>query len=317
MVWCRCGGRSGATDPTLPAGGLVVPHDDVIRRDRPLGTISEGQAVTWRPMADHTAQRRPPTLVLLRHGESTANAAGVFSGRWDVPLSQRGRQQARHAARLVAGAALVPDLIITSPLRRATQTIELMVEEFARPEMDRIVSPELTERAYGALTGLPKTAVGSIFGGEQSHFWRRSMTGRPPRLDDIVALLSDRPAQALADLERLRHALPDAAEAAAQTSESLADVVSRVRTWAATVLTPQLRSGRSVLVVAHGNSLRALITVLDALDASQTEALNIPTGEPLLYTVDEHGVPAAGSSRYLDPVSAEAAARAVSAEGGT
>jgi 2,3-bisphosphoglycerate-dependent phosphoglycerate mutase len=97
---------------------------------------------------------RGELLVLLRHGESTANAAGLFTGLWDVPLSDRGREQARRAAHLLVEESGVPDRVVTSPLLRATQTVEIILEELERPDLDQLVTPELTERAYGALTGL-------------------------------------------------------------------------------------------------------------------------------------------------------------------
>jgi 2,3-bisphosphoglycerate-dependent phosphoglycerate mutase len=266
---------------------------------------------------EKTRECQHPPLTLLRHGESAANAAGLFTGRWDVPLSERGRRQARRAAELLLESGAVPDLVITSPLLRATQTVEIVVTAFAGGDMDQIVSSELTERAYGALTGLPKAAVGVIFGAEQSRLWRRSMKGRPPNLGDLSRRTNTEANPAMVDLDELRASLPERAREAAQTTESLSDVVDRVRSWLANVLAPQLRSGKVVLVVAHGNSLRALVSVLDALDDSATEALNIPTGEPLLYSVNQQGIPVPGSGRYLDPVSAAAAALAVAAEGGT
>lgn len=261
------------------------------------------------------ASPRAELLALLRHGESTANAAGLFTGVWDVPLSQRGRQQARRAAHLLIEASQIPDRVVTSPLLRATQTVEIILEEMARPDLDQLVAPELTERAYGALTGLPKVGVSDIFGAEQSHQWRRSMAGRPPRLRDLVGDGAE--LQPDVDTQCLLAEVPAAARVAAEYSESLADVVTRVRRCLEGLLTPLLGSGEHILVVAHGNSLRALVSLIDQLDATKTESLNIPTGEPLLYGLGKRGVPVPGSGRYLDAASANEAALAVAGEGGT
>jgi 2,3-bisphosphoglycerate-dependent phosphoglycerate mutase len=261
------------------------------------------------------ALRRGALLVLLRHGESTANADGLFTGVWDVPLSTRGRQQARRAAHLLVEESDLPDLVVTSPLLRATQTVETILEELGRPDLDQLVTPELTERAYGALTGLSKAGVSDIFGAQQTRHWRRSMAGCPPRLGDLVDTFAE--GQPDSDSQRLLAEVPAAARVAAQTSESLADVVIRVRRCLDGVLAPRLRSGRRILVVAHGNSLRALVSLIDRLDDSKSESLNIPTGEPLLYVVGERGVPVPGSGRYLDPDSANQAVLAVAVEGGT
>jgi 2,3-bisphosphoglycerate-dependent phosphoglycerate mutase len=257
---------------------------------------------------------RSELLVLLRHGESTANAAGLFTGVWDVPLSDRGRQQARRAAQLLVAQFGVPDRVVTSPLLRATQTVEIILEELGRPDLDRLVTPELTERAYGALTGLPKVGVSDTFGAQQTRQWRRSMAGRPPRLGDLLDNSTE--LQPNLDTQRLLAEVPAAARGAAECSESLSDVVTRVRRCLDEVLAPLLGTGERILVVAHGNSLRALVSLIDRLDAAKTESLNIPTGEPLLYAVGRGGVPVPGSGRYLDPDSANEAALAVAGEGG-
>lgn len=263
---------------------------------------------------DPGSRRRP--LVLLRHGESTANADGLFTGGWDVRLSGGGIQQARRAARLLEVSAL-PDVVITSPLLRATQTVEIVLKEIGRSGLDQVVSPDLTERGYGILTGLPKTGVSEILGAEQVRRWRRSVTGRPPRLSELLGEAHAAGLRSVPAVESLLSDVPSAARAAAEISESLAEVVSRVRRCLEDVLIPNLRSGRCTLVVAHGNSLRALVSILDALDVSGIERLNIPTGEPLLYAVSDGGVPVPDSGRYLDPDSAREAALAVAREGGT
>lgn len=204
-------------------------------------------------------------LVLFHHGESTANADGLFTGVWDVPLSSRCRQQTRHAAHLLLEGSALPDLVVTSPLLRAWQTVETILEELGRPDLDQIVSPELTERGYGALTGLPKASVSEIFGAEATRQWRRSMAGRAPRLGDLVTRTPTGKLQPPPDMEGLLAQVPAAAQAAAKISESLADVVTRVRRCIESVLEPQLGSQKCILVVAHANSLRALVSLIDGL----------------------------------------------------
>lgn len=249
-------------------------------------------------------------LVLLRHGESTANAEGRFTGWWDVPLTTRGCEQARQAANLLAAAGFVPDVIFASPLQRTTQTAEIIVHTLGHPAIPVVRRPELTERAYGALTGLSKAEVRDVFGAARSRWWRRSMTGLPPRVGEAGPAL--RPGQVLPHRDNTMEILT-----AAEHRESLADVVARVRTWQAGQLVPRLAAGKNVLVVAHGNSLRALVARLDHLDDDEVGALNIPTGQPLRYSVGNQGQPLPRSGRYLDPDTARAAAQAVAAEGGT
>lgn len=257
-------------------------------------------------------ERAAASLVLLRHGQSTANAAGLFTGWWDVDLTGVGRDEARHAARLLVARQWAPDAIFLSPLRRARQTVEIVLEEIGCPDSTTVVCPQLTGRAYGALTGRSKTEICRIFGAERSQRWRRSLTGRPPRLSDV-----DPARWAGTGIEATDADVAPAARAVADHCESLADVITRVRAWEQERLLPCLDARRRVLVVAHGNSLRALITLLDDLDPAQTEALNIPTGQPLRYAVDDDGRPHPRSSRYLDAPAARAAARKVAGEGGT
>lgn len=256
----------------------------------------------------------PPaaSLVLLRHGQSTANAAGLFTGWWDVDLAGVGRDEARHAARLLVARRWAPDAIFLSPLRRARQTVEILLAEIGCPDTTTVVCPQLTERAYGALTGRSKTEIRRIFGAERSQRWRRSLCGRPPRLSDV-----DPTRWAGTGIEAIDADVASAARAVADHCESLADVITRVRAWEQEQLRPCLHARRRVLVVAHGNSLRALVTLLDDLDPAQTEALNIPTGQPLRYAVDDDGRPHPRSGRYLDAPAARAAARKVAGEGGT
>lgn len=265
----------------------------------------------------HNVGTHQPQLVLLRHGESTANAAGVFTGVWDVPLTARGRGQARRAASLLVENHVVPDLVIASPLLRAKQTIEVFVAELGCSDVTQVITAALTERGYGILTGREKTAVSQLFGADRARLWRRSLTERPPGLSEHAGNDAWAACGATPDGCRPIPALSAGVLAAADISESLMQVIARVRAWHDAVLLPSLRTGASVLTVAHGNSLRALVSILDALEASQIEDLNIPMGEPLRYCVSDRGVPLPGSGRYLDPEAAEVAVKEVALEGGT
>lgn len=266
------------------------------------------------PHRSRRPRDRAGQLVLLRHGQSTANAAGRFTGWWDVPLTTRGRHQAREAATLLSAESFIPDVIFTSPLQRTTQTVQIVVHQLGWPEVAVVVCPQLTERAYGALTGRSKAEVQHMFGEQQSRWWRRSLTGLPPRLGEVE------PSRGAGDgtgTGRPGAGVASEVLAAAEHRESLADVVTRVRTWQQGLLAPHLAAGDTVLVVAHGNSLRALVTVLDDLAADEVEALNIPTGQPLRYDVDGEGRPRPRSGRYLNPHAAVTAAQVIAAEGGT
>lgn len=252
-------------------------------------------------------------LVLLRHGESTANAAGLFTGAWDVPLTPRGRDQAARAAALISAAGTLPTLVMTSPLARAVQTVRVLLEE-EDWSCETLQCPALTERGYGALTGLRKDSVAEVLGAARVHRWRRGFTARPPRLDEVCADSDDPASRTLATLAADH---PYEVREAAQVSESLTDVVKRVRRWHEEVLVPNLLRGESTIVVAHGNSLRALVAVLDHMTGADIERLNIPTGEPLKYTLSRSGRPVPRTGVYLDLDSADRAIRDVEREGGT
>jgi 2,3-bisphosphoglycerate-dependent phosphoglycerate mutase len=251
-------------------------------------------------------------LVLLRHGESTANAAGLFTGVLDPPLSERGEREARTAAALLAGARLVPDAVFTSSLLRARQTTEILGAELHLADGAWLSDWRLNERNYGALTGLSKEHVRTRFGEAQFRAWRRSVhTAPPPMNDELFERLRD------TDLFR---ALPP--QALART-EALSEVIERVAAFHADRVTPILQFGRTVLVVAHGNSLRAYCARLDGLDDHAIHRLNLPTGHPLVYRFDrtvppdtrDRAIPPGGT--YLDPATALAAAAALTNDGGT
>jgi 2,3-bisphosphoglycerate-dependent phosphoglycerate mutase len=246
----------------------------------------------------------PGTLVLLRHGQSTANAEGRFTGWDDVPLTAHGGKQAAVAAESLARDGLVPDAVHTSVLRRSICTADIVLQELDRSWLPVHRTWRLNERLYGALTGRVKREVRREVGAAQYQAWRRSLTAAPgPLPDDELARLRADPRYAV-----LRGGgLP--------AVESLADMIARVAPYWADVLAGQLRSGCRVLVVAHGNALRALIAVLDRLAGQEVEDLNIPTGAPLRYDFDRDLRPVVRGGGYLDPDSARVAAAAVAAEG--
>jgi len=244
------------------------------------------------------------TLTLLRHGESTYNAARVFTGLLDVDLSPLGERQACEAGRLLAEHAAVPDLVLSSPLRRARRTADAVLAELGL-EVPLVEEWRLEERDYGVLTGIPKRQVVERYGHDMFFAWRRTLHGKPPAAAPAEiatwGLVSTRPPE-----------LPPPG-----SGESLHDVIERVRPcWEGDVRS-RIADGRSVLVVAHGNSLRALCALIDDLDENELEELNLPAGQPLRYdaTPDGRLVPRGG--RYLDPAAARAGAALIAAEGGT
>ena len=250
-------------------------------------------------------------LIVLRHGESTANAEGRFTGWTDVPLTDVGRNQARSAALVMRRAGLSPDVVFSSPLDRAVETARIVLAQLGTPQIRLVTAWQLQERAYGELTGRLKADVVHTFGAEQSHRWRRSLHASPPPLS------ADDPRHPQHAAGGTGVAMPADLPALRSGTESLSDVVERVRSWCETDLSQSLAGNGTVLVVGHGNSLRALATVIDELTAEEVEALNIPTGQPLCWSLDEdlRGHPRGG--RWLDPESARATAAAVGREGGT
>lgn len=242
--------------------------------------------------------------MLLRHGQSTANALGEFTGVLDVPLSSVGVQEARSAARLLREADFIPAVVCTSELMRARRTTGIVTAGREPIEVRR--DWRLDERNYGALTGRKKAAVSAEFGAEQFFRWRRTVDAVPPPMgDDQYGKLAS---------TALFRSLP---AAALVRTESLRDVIRRVKDFHLQVARPALAAGMNVLVVAHGNSLRALCGVLDDLDDQALEELNIPTGHPLVYRFGEDLRPLVPGGQYLDQTTARAAAIALAHEGGT
>ena len=244
------------------------------------------------------------TLALLRHGQSVWNLENVFTGWTDVELSARGIDEARQAGVTMAEAGLSIDVVHTSVLRRAIDTATLALSEMELGWVPMHKHWRLNERHYGALQGQNKKTVASEVGPEQVKIWRRSYDTQPPPLDP----------------EDERHPSHDPRYAwmppdLVPATESLADVLARVLPYWHDSIVPDLRGNRVVLIAAHGNSLRALVKHLDGISDTEITSLNIPTGIPLVYELDDDLQPV--GRQYLgDEAAAEAAAAAVAAEAG-
>jgi 2,3-bisphosphoglycerate-dependent phosphoglycerate mutase len=243
-------------------------------------------------------------LILLRHGQSTWNLENLFTGWTDVGLTPLGEDEARESGKLMDEEGLAPDILHTSVLVRAIKTAEVALDVMGRQYLPVRRSWRLNERHYGALQGLNKKETAERHGDEQVLIWRRSYDIAPPPLDrdDERHPSHDR---------RYAELPPDLIPA----TECLKDVVVRMLPYWHDVIVPDLRAGRVPLVVAHGNSLRALVKHLDGIGDQEIIDLNIPTGVPLLYDLDADLRPV--SSRYLgDPEVAKAAAEAVARQAG-
>jgi 2,3-bisphosphoglycerate-dependent phosphoglycerate mutase len=244
------------------------------------------------------------TLVLLRHGESEWNAKNLFTGWVDVALSDKGRAEAERGGTLMAEAGVLPDVLHTSVLRRAITTAHLALDACERHWVPVRRSWRLNERHYGALQGKDKKATLEEFGEEQFMLWRRSYDTPPPRLDD---------SSEWSQVGDPRYAdLPDEIK---PRTECLADVVDRMLPYWYDAIVPDLRSGRTVCVAAHGNSLRALVKHLDGISEEAVVGLNIPTGIPLVYRLDADMRPVQRGGQYLDPDAAADAIAAVANQG--
>ncbi|SNT50690.1 2,3-bisphosphoglycerate-dependent phosphoglycerate mutase [Streptosporangium subroseum] len=244
------------------------------------------------------------TLVLLRHGESEWNAKGLFTGWVDVGLSAKGEEEARRGGRLLVDAGVRPDVVHTSVMTRAIQTANLALGAADLLWLPVSRSWRLNERHYGALQGKDKAQTRAEFGDEQFMLWRRSYDVPPPPIadDDEFSQAGD-PRYALLPGELLPR------------TECLKDVVGRMLPYWYDQIVPELAAGRTVLVVAHGNSLRALVKHLDGVSDEDIAGLNIPTGIPLQYELDGDFCPTTKGGRYLDPDAAEAAIEAVANQG--
>ncbi len=241
----------------------------------------------------------PGKLILVRHGQSTWNVENLFTGWTDVDLSPLGREEAARAGRELVSEKLAVDIAFTSVLKRAIRTLWIMLDEMERMWLPVERSWRLNERHYGALQGLDKAQTTAQHGEAQVKIWRRSYDIPPPPL-------------ALDDERHPRFDVRYASIAASElpATESLKDTLARVLPFWETRIAPELRAGRNVMVVAHGNSLRAMVKMLDNVSEREITELNIPTGVPLLYELDAELKPL--RSRYLgDPAAVAAAAEAV------
>jgi 2,3-bisphosphoglycerate-dependent phosphoglycerate mutase len=256
----------------------------------------------------------PYTLVLLRHGQSEWNLKNLFTGWVDVELTDQGREEARRGGHDLATAGLRPDVVHTSLQVRAIRTAELALETCARTWIPVRRSWRLNERHYGDLQGKDKRETTAQYGAEKVKVWRRSYDTRPPDLDPTLAKNAKRWGYDERYAALPRDVLPRA--------ECLKDVLERMLPWWYDVIVPDLRSGATVIVAAHGNSLRALVKHLDGLTADEVVELNLPTGEPLVYELNDdlrpltRKGPGGVKGRYLDAKRALAAAAAVSKQAG-
>jgi 2,3-bisphosphoglycerate-dependent phosphoglycerate mutase len=254
----------------------------------------------------------PYTLVLLRHGQSEWNLKNLFTGWVDVDLSPLGVDEARRGGADLRTAGLFPDVVHTSVQVRAIRTAELALDECARKWIPVRRSWRLNERHYGDLQGKDKKDTAQRFGAAQLKLWRRSYDVPPPPLDPMRHKKRWGYDARYASLAR--DVLP--------RSECLQDVLERMLPWWYDAIVPDLRSGATVLVAAHGNSLRALVKHLDGMTPAQVVELNLPTGEPLVYELDDdlrptqRKGPGGVKGRYLDPKRALASAEAVSRQAG-
>ncbi|ACY96290.1 phosphoglyceromutase [Thermomonospora curvata] len=244
------------------------------------------------------------TLVLLRHGESVWNAEGLFTGWVDVDLSAKGESEATNGGDLLLDADITPDVVHTSVLKRAIRTANIALDVADLLWIPVRRSWRLNERHYGALQGKNKAQTREKYGEEQFKIWRRSYDTPPPPIPD------DDPLSQVNDLKYAH--LPS--ELIPRT-ECLADVVDRLLPYWYDAIVPDLAAGKTVLVVAHGNSLRALVKHLDDISDTDIAELNIPTGIPLVYELDDDFAPLKRGGEYLDPAAAKAAIEAVKNQG--
>ncbi|WP_440710029.1 phosphoglyceromutase [Herbiconiux sp. YIM B11900] len=244
----------------------------------------------------------PYTLILLRHGNSDWNQKNLFTGWVDVQLSEQGVAEAKRAGELLAASGVLPDVLYTSRLTRAIRTAELALAEADRSWIDVKRSWRLNERHYGALQGKDKAQTLAEYGPEQFQTWRRSFDVPPPPIadDDQYSQVGDPRYADLGD--------------AVPRTECLKDVIDRMLPYWESDITGDLAAGKTVLVTAHGNSLRALVKHLDGISDDDIAELNIPTGIPLVYKLDASFTPVT-PAEYLDPEAAAAGAAAVAAQG--
>ncbi|MGV9770205.1 phosphoglyceromutase [Microbacterium sp. NPDC003461] len=242
------------------------------------------------------------TLILLRHGQSEWNEKNLFTGWVDVRLTEKGRAEARRGGELLKEQGVLPDILHTSVLSRAIQTADIALDAADRLWIPVKRSWRLNERHYGALQGKDKAQTLAEFGEEKFMEWRRSFDVPPPAID---------PADEYAQTDDPRY---QGIDGELPATESLKIVIDRMLPYWEGEIVPDLRAGKTVMVAAHGNSLRGLVKHLDGISDDDIAGLNIPTGIPLVYELGEDMKPT-GPGRYLDPEAAAAGAAAVAAQG--
>ncbi|WP_121257931.1 phosphoglyceromutase [Nocardioides ferulae] len=243
------------------------------------------------------------TLILLRHGESEWNAKNLFTGWVDVDLTDKGRAEAKRGGELMKEAGVLPDVVHTSVQRRAISTACLALDAADRHWIPVRRHWRLNERHYGALQGKNKKETLEKYGEEQFMLWRRSFDVPPPPIAD--------------DDEWSQVGLPQYADLGDEMprTECLKDVIKRMLPYWESDVTADLEAGKTVLIAAHGNSLRAIIKHLDGISDDDIAGLNVPTGMPLVYELDDQLKPTVAGGTYLDPEAAAAAAAAVANQG--
>ena len=213
-----------------------------------------------------------PKLILIRHGQSQWNLENRFTGWWDVDVTEKGAAEAWAAGELMRAKGIAPDVAYTSVQTRAIKTLNLALEAMGRLWLPVTKDWRLNERHYGGLTGLDKAETAAKHGADQVHIWRRSFDIPPPPLD------ADSPFDLSGDPRYAGIAIPSA--------ESLKDTIVRVLPYFESLIAPELRAGKSVIISAHGNSLRALVKHLSGISDADIASLEIPTGQPIVYELD-------------------------------